>query len=181
MKNAILIFILILLLSCSGNKREKPTDYSQLYDKIEKLKQKYHLVDVRFDTEYIYNPGDLSNLLSHIVNTTIPEKRIKVNEQLSKNGKFYVATVTNSDTTIQISTPINSDWLSDDVMDKVFKIPEIFKSNKKFYLINPVITGQDAWFFCGLEEDLKAAKKEGLPIYFSGEDPTTTPEFTKFQ
>lgn len=37
-------------------------------------------------------------------------------------------------------------------------------------MINPRLLGQDAWYFCGTEDNLNAAKKEGLPLVYSGED-----------
>ena len=149
MGNTILILILILFLGCSvDDKKENTMDFNKLHDKIEKLKVKHHLVDVKFDTEYIYNPGDLSDLLKRILETTLPEKRVTVNETLSSNGNFYIATLTNQDTTIQVSTPADSDWLSEDFMDKVYNLLELLNSNKRFALINQVITVQDVWLFC---------------------------------
>lgn len=67
-------------------------------------------------------------------------------------------------------------------MDKLYEIPKVFKSEKRYQMINPAIglTGQDAWFFCGKESELKNARQGGLPIISPGEDPTETEEFRKY-
>lgn len=157
-------------------------DYDKLHQTIEELKVKHNLIDFRFDTEYIYNLGDLTTLLKIIIDKTIPEKKISITEKISGDGKFYIATLSNQDSTIQIYTETDSDWLSDDFMDKLYEIPKVFKSEKRYQMINPAIglTGQDAWFFCGKESELKNARQGGLPIISPGEDPTETEEFRKY-
>ncbi len=184
MKTILKLLLGFLLLSNCTTKQQKENnvDYDKLHQTIQELKVKHNLTDFGFDTEYIYNLGDLSALLKIIVDRTIREKNISIIEKISADGKFFIATLSNQDSTIQIYTETDSDWLSDDFMDKLYEIPKVFKSDKRFQMINPAIglTGQDAWYFCGTEENLKKARQEGLPLVTPGEDPTETEEFRKY-
>lgn len=179
MKTYIIITLLLLTFGCTSSNNGKKIDSIALREKIHGLKTKYKLVDFSFDTERTYKPGDLSVLTKSILDKTLPEKKIQVTEELSKNGKFYIATLVNKDITFQMQTRTHSDSLSDEFMIMLFDIPVVFNSDKRYYMINPAIglTSQEAWYFCGTEHDLKEARKEGIPLIFPGEDPEETPEF----
>jgi hypothetical protein len=151
------------------------------YSNIPELTKKYHLVEFKFDTECIYDKGDLSYLLRHIIEATLPELGIKIIEEISIDGARYVATLSNGELSIQIFADTNSDWLPDDFFQQLASIPILFGSNKLYCSLNPLIStglvGQDAWYFCGTEKNLKAAREDGIPIIFPGEDITETQEF----
>ena len=157
-------------------------DYDQVHQKIIRLKEKYKLVDFHFDTEAIYQLGDLSGLLKTIIDQTIPNHDIEISERYSTDGERYIATLSNKNAIIEIFADTDSDWLPDTFTEEMESIPDVFESKLKYYSINPAIglTGQDAWYFCGTEDDLKDARKEGIPLIFPGEDVTETQEFKDF-
>jgi hypothetical protein len=157
-------------------------ELEQLNKTIGLLKEKYRLIDFNFDTECIYVEGDLSQLVKSIVKKTFADKNIKVTEKISVDGKRFVATLSNADETLDIFADANDDFLPDDFFETLESIPVVFKTDKKYFSINPLIgiTGQDAWYFCGTEQDLKKARKEGLPLIFPGEDAMQTEEFKKY-
>jgi hypothetical protein len=83
---------------------------------------------------------------------------------------------------MHIHADTDLDWLPDTFFEELESIPEIFKTGLKYYSINPAIglTGQDSWYFCGTEINLKEARKEGIPLVFPGDDITETQEFKTF-
>jgi hypothetical protein len=151
------------------------------YSNIPELAKKYHLVEFKFDTECIHDKGDLSYLLRHIIDVTIPELGISIIEEMSVDRTRYVATLSNRELSMQVFADTASDWLPDDFFMQLELIPVFFKSSKIYCSINPVVStvvvGQDAWYFCGTEDDLRAARENGMPIVFPGEDITETKEF----
>jgi hypothetical protein len=149
---------------------------------IKDLKAKYDLIDFDFDTECIYGLGDLTQLIKYITDKTIPELDIKITEEISSDGDRYIATLSSHDTSVQIFADTDTDWLSNDFFQILETIPDIFKTDKKYYSINPAIglTGQDAWYFCGSDIILKKARQQGLPLIFPGENITETDEFKKY-
>ncbi len=153
----------------------------KLPERIQLLKSKYNLQDFRFDIECINNLGDLSKLLTFIVNLTLPEKDIKVTEKISTDGGQYEAVLSNQDSSLQIFAETSTDWLPDDFFHTLETIPIVFKSTKRFLSVNPIVIatihGQDAWYFSGEEEVLIQARQEGLPLIFRGEDNSETEEF----
>lgn len=177
---------LLTLLSCVPQKqhtvRDQEIDYDRLLKQINTIKIKQHLTDFNFDTEYIVGRGDLSYLLDKIVQSTLPELKLKVTEQVSADGEKYIATVSNSRTSMEIYADTNSDWLPDAFFQSLERLPTYFGSNKIYLAINPAIglTGQDVWYFCGTEQSLKQARKEGLPLIFPGEDIFQTAEYKKY-
>ncbi len=153
----------------------------EAYNNIPELVIKYNLIDFGFDTEYIYDKGDLSNLLKYIIDKTLPENEISIIEDISADGKRYIATLTEGDQTLQVFADTDTDWLPDDFFEQLEQLPLVFKTGKLYYSINPAIglTGQDAWYFCGTEDDLKKARKSGIPLIYPGEDITETEEFKR--
>lgn len=154
-------------------------NYERLQQTIASLKIKYQLTDFQFDTECIYNLGDLSTLLRNVVTTTLSEKPITVTEKLSEDGQQYIATLTYKTINLEVMADAFSDWLPDTFFIQLESIPHTFQTDKHYYSINPALglTGQDAWYFCGSEQQLRQARVEGLPLVFPGEDPTDTDEF----
>jgi len=157
-------------------------DYDALLKRIEDLKLKHNLTDFHFDTECIYDLGDLSTLLKSVISSTISDAGIAITEEYSNDGKRFVATLSNQLNSFQVFADTDTDWLPDDFFEKLESIPVIFESDLKYYSINPAIglTGQDAWYFCGTEKNLKEARKEGIPLIFPGEDITETDEFREY-
>jgi hypothetical protein len=157
-------------------------DFDRLHTNISELKIKYSLTDFRFDTECIYDLGDLSFLINSILKTTLPEFAIEVSERYSSDKTRYEAILTNAGHSMKIYGDVGIDWLPDDFFLLLESIPEVFKTNKKYYSINPAIglTGQDAWYFCGTGEQLKAARADGIPLIFPGENMLETKEFKEF-
>ncbi len=149
---------------------------------IKDLTIKHNLVDFKFDTECIYSLGDLTQLIKYIIDKTIPEVGIKIDEEISPDENRFVATLSSLENSVQIFADTDTDWLPDDFFQILEKIPTIFNTNKKFYSINPAIglTGQDAWYFCGSDDSLKKARQEGLPLIFPGENIVETEEFKKY-
>jgi len=149
------------------------------YSNIPELAKQYQLTEFKFDTECIYDKGDLSYLISHIIDATLPGINISIVEEVSVDGSQYVATLSNGALNMQIFADTDADWLPDTFFIQLESIPVFFKSGKFYYSIIPAIglTGQDAWYFCGTETNLKAARKNGIPLIFPGEDITETQEF----
>ncbi len=156
--------------------------YDDLSQQIAAIKLKYQLVDFGFDTECIYDKGDLSSILSDIIGGTLPELNIKIAEEISVDGQQYIATLSNEGTSMQLYADTFTDWLPDTFFDLLESIPVVFGSEKRYYSINPAIglTGQETWYFCGTEENLKQARAAGLPLVYPGEDMMGTEEFKRF-
>ncbi|WP_324680186.1 hypothetical protein [Hymenobacter sp. GOD-10R] len=148
---------------------------------LQRLQAKYNLVDVSFDTECLYAVGDLSALLTSIIAQTLPEKHIHVAEHLSSDQRQYIVTLTTKDTTVVFTAATDSDWLPDHFFTALENLPAAFGSEKRLYSINPAmgLTGQEAWYFCGTEAHLKAARAEGLPLVFPQEGIIDTPEYKR--
>jgi hypothetical protein len=49
-------------------------------------------------------------------------------------------------------------------------IPVKIGSQKRFYMMNPRLMGQEVWYFSGDQTQIEQARKEGLPLITSGED-----------
>jgi len=156
-------------------------DYDKVHQTILLLKEKYQLIDFNFDTEAIYQLGDLSTLLKKIIEKTPPDCKIEVSESYSLDGKQYVATLLSQGIKAEIFADVDSDWLQIPFLKK-WHLFRIFKTGLKYYSINPAIglTGQDALYFCGTDDNLRNARMEGIPLVFPGEDATETQEFKAF-
>jgi hypothetical protein len=154
----------------------------ELAKDIPRIQQAHGLRDFGFDTECIYELGDLSRLVIYVVGETFPEKTIHLHEELSADKKYFIATLTTPDATILFRTHTASDWLSDEFFEALEALPAALGSEDKFYSINPAVglTGQEAWYFCGPEAQLKAARQEGLPLVFPDENFMETEEYRKY-
>jgi hypothetical protein len=154
-------------------------DYDYLLQEIERIQQKYALVDFNIDAECIYKLGDLSEVLTKVLTIALPEKAIQIVEHLANDEQTYIATLSTSEAELTIKADTYSDWLPDYFWELLEEIPIVFNSAKRFYSINPAIglTGQDAWYFCGREDQLQAARQEGLPLLFPGENYLDTNEY----
>jgi hypothetical protein len=157
-------------------------DYDYLNAEINRIQQKYGLVDFNIDSECIYQLGDLSQVLQEVVFHTLPEKGIQIVERLSDDKQTYFATLSNAEAQLVLRADTHSDYLPDEFWEELESIPAAFGSSKRFYSINPAIglTGQDAWYFCGTQEQLRAARQEGLPLIFPGEDYRDTTEYQQY-
>jgi hypothetical protein len=154
----------------------------ELAKDIPRIVAKYQLIDIDFDTECIYELGDLSSLLTRIVDLILSEEGIQIEEEISADGKHFIATLSNQKSSIVFTTNADSDWLSDEFFSSLEELSNAFGSDKKLYSINPAIglTGQEAWYFYGTEEQLRSARKEGLPLVFPEEDFLETEEYQKY-
>jgi hypothetical protein len=157
-------------------------DYDYLHQEIERIQQKYALVDFNIDAECIYKLGDLSEVLKKVLTIALPEKVIQIVEHLADDEQTYIATLSTPEAELTITADTYSDWLPDYFWESLEKIPVVFNSSKRFYSINPAIglTGQDAWYFCGREDQLQAARQEGLPLLFPGENYLDTKEYRQY-
>lgn len=143
------------------------------------MKKQYQLIDFNFDTECIYGLGDLSYLLKNIIENTIPEFGIRISEVYNESENKFIATLANKFHEMKIITDAHTDWLPDYFFVDLENIPVVFETDKRYYCINPAIglTGQDAWYFCGSEANLKEARARGIPLVFPGENITETKEY----
>ncbi len=142
-----------------------------LSERAKRLSAKYNLMQTGFDSECIYSKGDLTKLVSSILKDLLPDQQFEITETTSPNGKQYVAKVKhNSGQEIEIFADTHADVLPDEFSFILESIPQKIGSDKRFYMINPRLLGQEAWYFCGTEANLKAAKSDGLPLIYSGED-----------
>ena len=142
-----------------------------LSERAMRLSSKYGLTQTRFDCECIYSKGDLTKVISSILKDLLPGQQFEIIETISSDGKQYVAKVKyKSGQEIEIFADTHADFLPDGFSFILETIPQKIGSDKRFYMINPRLLGQDAWYFCGTETNLKAAKSDGLPLIYSGED-----------
>jgi hypothetical protein len=155
---------------------------AELAQNIPRLQADYSLLDVNFDTECLYDLGDLSALLRRIVDECLPELPLRIQEKLSADKTEFVATVATDKASVVFTAPVDDDWLPDQFFEQLESLPAAFGSDKKFYSINPAIglTGQEAWYFCGTETQLVAARQAGLPLVFPGEDFMETAEYEQY-
>lgn len=155
---------------------------AELEQHIPRIQAKYALLDVNFDTECLYDLGDLSTLLRRIVDECLPELPLHIHEEFSADRTEFVATITTDKASLVFTAAVGDDWLPDQFPEQLESLPSVFGSDKKLYCINPAIglTGQDAWYFCGTEAQLVAARQEGLPLIFPGEDCTETAEYQQY-
>jgi hypothetical protein len=61
----------------------------ELAKDIPRIVAKYQLIDIDFDTECIYELGDLSSLLTRIVDLILSEEGIQIEEEISADGKHF--------------------------------------------------------------------------------------------
>lgn len=157
-------------------------NYDYLHEVINRVQQKYELVDFTIDAECIYKLGDLSHVLQEVLTATLPEKAIQLVECVSEDEQTYLATLSTPEATITLTADTYSDWLPDYFWNALESIPAAFGSPKRFYSINPAIglTGQAAWYFCGTEAQLRAARQEGIPLLFPGENYLDTEEYRQY-
>jgi hypothetical protein len=151
------------------------------YETVKQIADRHGLIEVCFDTECIYNEGDLTKLLEYVTCKIFPGHFIQISENTSADGLRYVARMSKGERTLELTTDTTSDWLSDVFFEQLEKIPEVFGDGKILYMVNPAVglTGQEVMFFYGPVESLKQARIEGLPLIFPGEDITETIEFKR--
>jgi hypothetical protein len=157
-------------------------DYDYLHQEIERIQQKYGLLDFNIDAECIYKFGDLSEDLGKVLTTALPEKAIQLVERLADDEQTYIATLSTPKAELIITADTHSDWLPEYFWQALEEIPIVFNSSKRFYSINPAIglMGLDAWCFCGTEDQLQAARREGLPLLLPGENYLDTTAYRQY-
>jgi hypothetical protein len=173
MRIYISFLIIAILFSCQTNTNSAMEHNSKesLSDRAKRLASKYNLTQSGFDCECIYSKGDLTKVISSILKDLLPEEQFEITETISQDRKQYVAKVKhNGGQEIEMFAGIHADFLPEGFSYLLESIPSKIGSDKRFFMINPRLLGQDAWYFCGTEADLNAAKKEGLPLIYSGED-----------
>lgn len=150
---------------------EKHFKKESLSDRAKRLSSKYNLTQTGFDCECIYSIGDLTKVISSILKDLLPDQQFEITETISTDGKQYVAKVKHKNgQEIEMFADTHADFLPDGFSYLLESIPQKIDSDKRFCMMNPRLLGQDVWYFCGTEANLKAAKEEGLPVIFSGED-----------
>lgn len=151
------------------------------YETVKQLAVKHNLTELCFDTECIYDLGDLSNLLKYVVDKILPEKSFEISERRSEDGTQYIAQMKERGNILVFTADTTSDWLPDVFFQQFEKIPKVFGDGKVLYMVNPAVglTGQEVMFFYGSDESLKQARVDGLPLVFPGEDITETIEFKR--
>jgi hypothetical protein len=140
-----------------------------LSKEIHRLKEKYSLTDCGFDSECIYQLGDLSELLRNSLKKLLPDIELGIEEQL-KNERYVATIVHNGVVIIEISADKDSDWLPEDFWELFDSIPKRLGLRRLFCSINPQLTGQTVWYLCGTDEQVNHAKMDGLPIVLHGEN-----------
>lgn len=150
--------------SCSINKMK-----STIEKDVKTRKRVYSLTDYGFDSECIYQLGDLSDLLSSSLKELLPDINVRIDERI-ENGRYTATIFSNETSILDIYADTDIDWLPDDFWGLFDSIPKKLEIDKMFCPINPRLTGQGVWYICGREKDLRQAKKEGLPIVLDGED-----------
>ena len=181
------IFILCVSAGCNSSPKyeDQPSqqEFIMLTKKIPILKNKYHLKEIHFLTDNIYKASDFKNLLQQITDTILSEKKITVSVSMSADSLYYLATLSNNDTTVVFSANAKSPVLPDNFFPALEKLPQAFSATTRLYNVNPVIgiTGQDAWYFCGEESVLLQAKKEGMPLVGPNENPFESSDFKKLK
>lgn len=142
-----------------------------LSQRVKRLSEKYHLLQGGFDSECIYQKGDLTKVISQILSELLPEEKFTISETISTDGKQYVAEVKHrSGATIHLFADTYADYLPDTFTMLLESIPMKIGSKKRFYTMNPRLMGQEVWYFSGEETEIKHAKKEGLPLTTFDED-----------
>lgn len=142
-----------------------------LTERAERLSTKYQLRSAGIDCECIYVKGDLANVLSVMLTGLLPEEKFQIDESVSADGKRFIAKVKHSGgQEIEIYAYTDGDFLPEAFCGLLESIPELIGNDKRFYMINPRLLGQYIWYFCGTEAELSAAKSEGLPLIYDGED-----------
>jgi|GEM_PF-3036973 len=142
-----------------------------LSQRAKRLSEKYHLLQGGFDSECINRKGDLMRVISQTLSELLPEEDFTISETVSKDGKQYVAYVKHSSgTSILLYADTYADYLPEGFGTLLESIPVKIGSQKRFYMMNPRLMGQEVWYFSGDEKDIMQARKEGLPLIASGED-----------
>ena len=142
-----------------------------LSQRVKRLSEKYHLLQGGFDSECINQKGDLTKLILQILSELLPEEKFAISETISKDGTQYIADVKHSSgTSIQLFADTHTDYLPEGFNFLLESIPVKIGSEKRFYMINPLLMGQDVWYFSGTEKNLMDSRKEGLPLILSGEN-----------
>ncbi len=150
---------------------ERHSQKESLSERAKRLSSKYSLTQTGFDCECIYSKGDLTKVVSSILKDLLPDQQFQITETVSLDEKQYVAKVKHKNgQEIEMFADTFADFLPDSFSYLLESIPQKIGCDKRFYMINPRLMGQDAWYFCGTEANLKAAKKDGLPLIYSGED-----------
>jgi len=142
-----------------------------LSQRAERLSERYHLFQGGFDSECINRKGDLTKVISQILSELLPEEKFTISETVSNDGRQYVADVTHSSgTTIKLFADTFADYLPEGFSVLLESIPMRIGSQKRFYMMNPRLMGQEVWYFSGDQKQIEQARKEGLPLIASEED-----------
>ena len=148
-----------------------PPSKETLDEKINRLKEQFYLTDCAFDIECIYQPGDLAGLLQGALSRLLPNNPVEIVEKLSADQQQYVATVSSNDQPLlDLFADTHADFLPDNFPSLFESLPERLGTEKRFYLLHPMLTGQVVWYFCGRPDELEQARSAGLPLMLPGED-----------
>lgn len=84
---------------------------AELAQNIPRIQAEYSLQDVNFDTECLYDLGDLSALLRRIVDECLPELPLRIQEKFSADKTEFIATVATDKASVVFTAPVDDDWL----------------------------------------------------------------------
>lgn len=142
-----------------------------LSDLSARLKSQFAITETSFDAECIYKQGDLSALLTKALADLLPTEAFDISEKHSVEKEAFIATIKhNGNILLDIRADDYADFLPDDFSDLFESIPALSNTGKLFCLVNPKLSGQVFWYYCGTMEILTKCKAEGLPIILPNED-----------
>ncbi|MBN9381498.1 MAG: hypothetical protein J0H74_12075 [Chitinophagaceae bacterium] len=148
-----------------------PIDKEPFDQKVKRLQEQFDLTDFSLDVECIHQAGDLSDLVQNALTRLLPEVPVQIAETVSTDGRRYIATVSSHGLPVgELYADTHADFLPDDFLALFEALPEQLATVKRFYLINPKLTGQVAWYFCGLPANMQQAQTAGLPVVLPGDD-----------
>ncbi len=134
-------------------------------DEIERLAKKHKLQTHYFDTECLYEEGDLSAAIIEFLTKLLPNEKFRIAESLSNNGSRYVAQIFHTEKKVgEVVADVGADYLPENFFAVLEAMPTAIGSENKIYMANPRLFGQEACYVSGKEEDLMSARGDGLPL-----------------
>lgn len=142
-----------------------------LEERANRLSKKYQLTQSDFDAECINGKGDLTKVVQSTLADLLPDEHFVITESVTSDSQRYMATVSyQGKKLVDVYADTYADFLPEDFWQRFEAIPVAMNSSKRFYFINPILLGQVFWCICGTEDNVKAAKADGLPVVLPGED-----------
>lgn len=131
---------------------------------VDEWKNRFALTDCSFDSECIYNKGDLREVIQNILHELLPEETFEIREERDDDDRFTADVFYKNELLITLWADTDSDYLPEEFFEYLEEIPVLMNNGKRFYAISSEHLGQDAWYFCGTKTNLDAAMEAGLPL-----------------